>query len=182
MGHAQTAGCLMIAFAAAVALDGASAARGRGSAWILGVSGGWAVVTEFPAAVPAILIGLLALDRVRAARPVARLVPGRSCAIALGVTIAGDSAARLRQAGVRLAVPPRLCERGRLRGDARRLLRHHLPEAVDRRRTALGSFRGLLPLAPLTALAPIGLALLARAPDARGPRPSPPRSRRSISC
>ena len=61
MGHGQTAGCLMIAFVAADALrDAAPPMRAR-LAWILGLAGGWAVVTEFQAAIPAVFIGLLAI-------------------------------------------------------------------------------------------------------------------------
>jgi hypothetical protein len=51
----------MIAFVAADALrDAAPPTRAR-LAWILGLAGGWAVVTEFQAAIPAVFIGLLAI-------------------------------------------------------------------------------------------------------------------------
>jgi hypothetical protein len=69
MGHGQTAGCLMIALVAADALDeGASRAEARNArtrtlGWVIGLAGGWAVVTEFQAAIPAIFIGLLAIAR-----------------------------------------------------------------------------------------------------------------------
>src|SRR5205814_8971166 len=58
----------MLAFAAADALGSPRSeprAGGRALAWIVGISGGWAVVTEFQAAIPAIFIGLLALDGAR---------------------------------------------------------------------------------------------------------------------
>jgi hypothetical protein len=67
MGHGQTAGCLMIALVAADSLGDragrgeAPATRMRRLGWIIGLAGGWAVVTEFQAAIPAVLIGLLAL-------------------------------------------------------------------------------------------------------------------------
>src|SRR5258707_1117676 len=82
MGHGQTAGCLMIALVAADGLgDGrlwsakASAERPLTLGWIIGLAGGWAVVTEFQAAIPAIFIGLLALARLK---PDARLKGSRS--------------------------------------------------------------------------------------------------------
>ncbi len=61
MGHGQTAGCLMIAFVAADALRDATPLWRARLAWILGLAGGWAVVTEFQAAIPAVFIGLLAI-------------------------------------------------------------------------------------------------------------------------
>ena len=71
MGHGQTAGCLMIALVAADALGRTEAPGARNRlGWIVGVAGGWAVVTEFQAAIPAVFIGLLAID--------ARLKPSRS--------------------------------------------------------------------------------------------------------
>ncbi len=100
MGHAQTAGCLMMAFAAAVALDDASDARQNRLAWIIGLGGGWAVVTEFPAAIPAIFIGLLALDRVRREKP-ARARTGRRAHRARRDDRRA-SVARLRHARVRI--------------------------------------------------------------------------------
>lgn len=61
-GHALAAACLVFAFAAADRLRyfpglGESAAL----AAIVGLSAGWAVVTEVPAAVPAVMIGVMAL-------------------------------------------------------------------------------------------------------------------------
>ncbi len=71
MGHGQTAGCLMIALVAADALGRTEAPGARTRlGWIVGLAGGWAVVTEFQAAIPAVFIGLLAID--------ARLKPSRS--------------------------------------------------------------------------------------------------------
>ena len=62
MGHGQTAGCLMIALVAADALGRTEAPGARTRlGWIVGLAGGWAVVTEFQAAIPAVFIGLLRL-------------------------------------------------------------------------------------------------------------------------
>src|SRR5882724_7488570 len=65
MGHGQTAGCLMIALVAADALRDEAIASRRTLTWIIGLAGGWAVVTEFQAAIPAVFIGLLALYNAR---------------------------------------------------------------------------------------------------------------------
>src|SRR3954452_1071683 len=47
MGHGQTAGCLMIALAAADALRSGDDTARAPLGWTIGVAGGWAVVTEF---------------------------------------------------------------------------------------------------------------------------------------
>jgi len=65
MGHGLTAGCLMGAFAAAVALEDDDARRQRRLGWGVGLGTGWAVVSEFPALVPAVLIVGLALLTLR---------------------------------------------------------------------------------------------------------------------
>src|SRR3954453_2372113 len=71
MGHGPTAGCLMIALVAANGLGGeaylpdAPGKRRRPLGWVIGLAGGWAVVTEFQAAIPAIFIGLYAIARLK---------------------------------------------------------------------------------------------------------------------
>jgi hypothetical protein len=164
MGHAQTAGCLMLAFAAADGGFWPDASPGRPGtpqrqAWLLGLSGSWAVVTEFPAAIPAIFIGLFALGRWRAERR--RMLPlvGR---VAAGVAIAAlplfvyntlafgsplhigyasEEGFGALHTGFYGITYPKL---------------HVLWELL------FGAYRGLLPLAPVVALAPIGLVLLGR--------------------
>src|SRR5882724_7150732 len=161
MGHGQTAGCLMIALAAADALgrDGAPDARRR-LGWIIGLAGGWAVVTEFQAAIPAVFIGLLAIARLRdglKAVPfdvVARIAAGIAVAaaplllynaLAFGspfhVGYSSEEGFKELQTGFFGITYPRL-------STIRELL--------------VGSYRGLLPLSPLMAVVPIGLTLLAR--------------------
>ncbi len=160
MGHGQTAGCLMIALVAADALGRTEAPGARTRlGWIVGLAGGWAVVTEFQAAIPAVFIGLLAID--------ARLKPSRP-AIDLVVHIA---------AGVALAAAPLLIYNALAFGSP-----FHLGYASEEgfkelqtgffgityprlstiRELLVGSYRGLLPLSPLMAAVPIGLVLLAR--------------------
>ena len=166
MGHGQTAGCLMIALVAADALGRADtpAARRR-LEWIIGLAGGWAVVTEFQAAIPAVFIGLLAIgalvedDRTdvpndRAPRPaIIRIAAGVAVAagplliynaLAFGspfhVGYSSEESFKELQTGFFGITYPRL-------STIRELL--------------VGSYRGLLPLSPLMAVAPIGLSVLA---------------------
>ena len=126
MGHGVTAGCLMLAFAAAIALGDDAARRQRVAR--VGRSGsatGWAVLSEFPAAVPA------RADRRPGALDAARSWPRSRCL--RGFASRSSPAARVmaavllayNAAGVRIAVSSRLRERGRLRADAAGLLRHH---------------------------------------------------------
>ena len=61
-GHALAAACLVFAFAAADRLrESTSGLQSVTLAAIVGLTAGWAVVTEFPAAVPALMIGVMAL-------------------------------------------------------------------------------------------------------------------------
>ena len=61
-GHALASACLVFAFAAADRLR-SSSVPGRSAllAAFVGLSAGWAVVSEYPAAIPAVLIGMMAL-------------------------------------------------------------------------------------------------------------------------
>ena len=61
-GHALASACLVFAFAAADRLRLPAASSHRAVlAGIVGLTAGWAVVTEYPAAIPALLIGLMTL-------------------------------------------------------------------------------------------------------------------------
>lgn len=157
MGHGQTAGCLMIALVAADTLGERTGRARLAPCWIIGLSGGWAVVTEFPAAIPAVFIGLFALDRVR--RADARLMP-------VITRIAG---------GVAIAAMPLLVYNTLAFGSP-----FHLgysseegfkelqvgffgityPKLSTIRELLVGTYRGLLPVSPLMAAVPVGLALL----------------------
>ena len=168
MGHGQTAGCLMIALVAADAIGERMDRARRSLCWIIGLAGGWAVVTEFPAAVPAVFIGLLALDRVR--RTDARLKPSRSFSelmpviarIAIGVTIA--AVPLLVYNTLAFGSPFHLgysSEEGFKELHAG-FFGITYPKLSTIRELLVGSYRGLLPLSPLMAAVPLGLALLAR--------------------
>jgi hypothetical protein len=162
MGHGQTAGCLMLALVAADALRDAAPPRRAGLAWTIGIAGGWAVVTEFQAAIPAVFIGLLALawDGLKG-MPDKRRWP-------LVVRIAG---------GVVIAAIPLLVYNTAAFGSPFHIgysseegfkelhtgffgITYPNPSTV--RELLVGEYRGLLPLSPLMAAVPIGLILLGR--------------------
>ena len=184
MGHGQTAGCLMIAFAAADALgngtDGGEvdpAQTGR-LGWIIGLAGGWAVVTEFPAAIPAILIGLLAIARLKpSAFDLAEADPD-ALEGSRRVAARGVFALILRIAGgIVIAAIPLLIYNALAFGSPFHI-GYSSEEGFKELHTGFfgityprlstlyellfGSYRGLLPVSPLMAAAPVGLALLAR--------------------
>ncbi len=165
MGHGQTAGCLMIAFAATLAIEGRRGLDASGPAWLIGISGGWAVVTEFPAAIPAVLIGLLALDRVRDG--------------GLKVLVAVRIGAGVIVAAIPLLVYNVLAFGSPFHlGYASEEGFHELqqgffgityPKLSVVVQLLMGSYRGLLPLAPVVLLAAVGLVLLARSPRTMRP-------------
>ena len=62
-GHALAAFCLVAAFAAALAL-GDARRRDPLLSFLLGLSAGWAVITEYPSAPPALLIAIFALAQI----------------------------------------------------------------------------------------------------------------------
>ena len=162
MGHGQTAGCLMVALVAADALGERTDRSRLTLAVIVGLAGGWAVVTEFQAAIPAVFIGLLAVD--------ARLTPSRSftdlmpvvARIAIGVTIA--AVPLLVYNTLAFGSPFHI---GYSNEEGFKELQSGFfgityPKLSTIRELLVGSYRGLLPVSPLMAAVPFGLALLAR--------------------
>ena len=162
MGHGAAAGCLMIAFTAAVALRDASPARAFRLAWAIGLFAGWAVVSEFPAAVPVLFITALALSTISASNAGAAATRGVMVRVVAGGAIAG--AVLLAYNTAAFGSPFHL---GYASEEGFEHLRTGLfgistPEWSRLREILIGSYRGLLPLSPLMALTPVGLALLAR--------------------
>ncbi len=161
MGHALSAGCLMIAFTAAIALRDAPPARALTLAWTIGLSAGWAVVSEFPAAVPVLFIcGLTVAVMSGAGRGLAA-----TQAVAIRVAAGGAIAAAILLAYNTAAFgsPFHL---GYASEEGFEQLQTGLfgisrPELWRVREILIGSYRGLLPIAPLVAVMPIGLAALA---------------------
>ncbi|MGE3512962.1 MAG: hypothetical protein AB7N65_29215, partial [Vicinamibacterales bacterium] len=180
IGHALSAACLLLAYGAATRVSAerrfararsvdsvVDRARDRRHGWLVGVGAGWATVSEFPAAVPAIL---LALWTVWSAWP---LGPSRLRRIA-GTMTAGA----LLCAGVLMLYqyacfgsPFHLAyssEQGDFSGMHQGLFGITRPTWSSLYQVLIGEYRGLLPLAPVMFVAPLGLYLQARrCPDAR---------------
>lgn len=161
MGHGLSTGCLMLAFAAAVGI-GDENGRPYLRAWTVGLSCGWAVVTEFPAAVPVVLITGFVLLNAR------EVLPRRLAGIALRVIAGGaiPAAMLLAYNTLSFGVPFHLAYASEVdpRYDHMRegLFGITQPRWSTLRELLVGSYRGLLPLAPLIAAAPLGLAVIAR--------------------
>jgi hypothetical protein len=164
MGHAITAGCLALAFAAAITLaDGRN--RYLPLAWVVGLSIGWAVASEFPAAVPGAFLVALALlnakhvERGRVVPVLVRIVAGGAVAAAVLFiynTMAFGSPLHLGYSS----------ERGFEQLHAG-FFGISYPAAWRLREILFGSYRGLLPLSPLVAVAPLGMIMLAKTPEKR---------------
>jgi hypothetical protein len=171
MGHGQTAGCLMIAFVAADALDGRhgrdDARDARTLGWIIGLAGGWAVVTEFQAAIPAVMIGLLAIARLKPSRDERDLLT-LITRIAAGVVIAAIPL--LIYNALAFGSPFHI---GYSSEEGFKELHTGFfgityPSLSTMYELLFGSYRGLLPVSPLLAAVPVGLYLLGRKGQ-RGP-------------
>lgn len=165
-GHALAASCLVFAFAAATRIGSLSDCRQEVRLGVMiGVGAGWATVSEFPAAVPALCLALLSaakawpLGHPRSTRILSGLVVGAvACIAVLGayqylcfgspfhvgyMSEQGFDAMKQGTFGI------------------------HAPQVTRLRAILFGSYRGLLPLAPALAIAPVGFALfLARSPRA----------------
>lgn len=152
IGHAFSAALLVFAFVAACRsrtwLDGA----------LVGLCAGWATVSEFPAAVPAVLIAALTVVN-------ARLL-GRDRALHV---VGAMTAAAVASAAVLMAYqwacfgsPFHIAyssEEGYI-GMQQGVFGVNVPRMIRLRRILFGGYRGLLPLAPTLAAAPIGLAIM----------------------
>lgn len=175
IGHAISAACLVFAFAAAYRISaepeqsafrpiGWSSqpdGRDRWQAWTVGFAAGWATVSEFPAAVPAVILALWTawsawqLGRRRALRIVSWLVSGALVAAAV------------------LMVYQYLCfgspfhlayssENGDFAGMHQGLFGITRPSWYTLYQVLIGEYRGLLPLSPIVFIGPLGLYLLWR--------------------
>lgn len=159
MGHGLTAGCLMIAFAAAVAMGRAPAAGRNRLAWLLGLFAGVAVLSEFPAAVPVALIVVLGLLNVSESGPQFLLPVIARIAIGGGVSAAvlfGYHAAAFGS-------PFHIGYASEEGFDELRtgLFGITYPSWQRLQAILVGSYRGLLPISPLIAITPFGLIRIA---------------------
>jgi hypothetical protein len=158
--HTLGAACLLGAFRLSIALGGEGATPGRDLKRGLGIGLliGWAVVTEFPTALPGAVIVIFSLARAWAggAKRLTRVasgiaVAGGACAVLLGayhyaafhdpfhVGYASEQQAVLKNGFFGLTSP----------------------KANIVWELLFGSFRGILPLAPVLALVPIGWSVWA---------------------
>jgi hypothetical protein len=164
VGHSVTSGCLIVAFAAALGLADDPRRRVRG-AWMVGLFCGLAVVTEFPAAPAVLVIVGLALATVYAAdrRDTLR--------VAVHIGAAGALMAALLMAYHHAAFgSPFQLGYGNEDNKEGAAMQQGLfgigsPSWHVVYEVLFGAYRGLLPLAPLVAVAPIGLVWLGRARD-----------------
>jgi hypothetical protein len=161
MSHGVTAGCLTAAYCAAFTLDERDRDRRGRLALLLGLAGGWAVVSEFQAAIPAAAIGAVALARVHrtdspdVARVAALSIAGAAvcaCVLLAYNTLAFGSPFHLGYSS----------EEGfeHLRSGFFGIT---YPQWWRVRELLVGQYRGIIPLAPLVAVAPLGLAWMAAA-------------------
>ena len=167
MAHGLTAGCLMLAYVAAVDLGSvdATAVLRRRLSWALGAWAGLAVISEFQAAVPASFMVMLviATSRDRGLRDVSTTATG----ILAGGLIAG--LVLLVYNAFAFGSPLHI---GYASEEGFEQLHSGFfgityPEWWRVREILVGSYRGLLPLSPLVAVTPIGLIMLARMPARR---------------
>jgi hypothetical protein len=157
--HTLSAACLLGAFVAAIHLRDGPSSVGRDIRLgaVVGLMVGWAVVTEYPTAVPGAVVVLFALSQVwregggRLVRVAASIaIVGGACATALGAYnyAAFGSPFHVSYASEQ---DPTLLERG--------FFGVTFPKAAIAGELLWGSFRGLLPLAPVLVLAPVGWAM-----------------------
>ena len=168
-GHALATACVLFAFAAAVALPKLTVTRARvGCAFLVGMAAGWGTVTEYPAAVPAVLITALVLANERSVKRDDRLaVLGAlfvGAIICAGVLAAFNALAFGSPFNLGYAVAE--SPLGELHVGFFGLT---YPKPAIIVELLVGAYRGLLPLAPVLALAPVGFWVWCRTSIERKP-------------
>ena len=166
-GHALSTAGLFLAFMAAHALGDSDDVRP--DAWLgaaVGLGAGWATVTEFPSAVPAAILACYALVRAwRHGRQRlvvtagALAVTALACAAALGIYhwVCFDSPTHVAYTSEENFEEMKQGTFGMSK-----------PSLNTLREVLVGSYRGILPLAPILALTPFGLMWMLRRRDTRG--------------
>jgi hypothetical protein len=167
-GHALATACLLAAYAAAVALREPSSARRE---WLLAVAvggaAGWATITEYPAAVPAAIIALLACTPAFPGGPARR---GRVIAgVAGGALVCAAVLGLYNQAAFGGPLRVGYANEAGFEGMKEGFLGITHPKLWVLGELLFGRFRGLLYLAPVLAAAPSGFVLLISSRTARRP-------------
>jgi hypothetical protein len=157
-GHALAAGCLALAFAAALALRDSRRAL---LPLIVGAAAGWAIVTEYPAAPAAAIVLALALYHGR--RSLLRV----TVFAAAGILLALAALAIYNAASFGSPLVVSYSGVQGFAGMAEGLFGVTLPKRTILQEILFGQFRGLVPLAPAVVLAPVGLLLALRRADNR---------------
>jgi hypothetical protein len=163
--QAAVAALLLFAFAAAIAVQGVHSLRRHfllGAA--VGLAAGWATVTEYPAAPAAVILALLVVAHAwRSRRNVQHVLAGVSAGALVCVVIlmsyqyrAFGSPFRIGYSFTLFNVAPPAPEMGN------GLFGITYPRLWIVRELLVGRYRGLLPLSPVLALAPIGFVQLWR--------------------
>ena len=167
-GHALAAACLMAGFTAAIALrEAGTASRDALLGLAVGAAGGWATVTEYPCAIPAAVLALLAVLESRDERS-----PARMLRVAAGVTAGALACAALLAAYNATAFGSPFAvgyshEAGDFGGMKQGFLGITYPKLDVLGKILFGPYRGLFSHSPVLLLAPVGLGLLVAAPKAR---------------
>jgi hypothetical protein len=170
-GHALAGACLLASFAAAVELERrGSAARDWGLGLAVGLGAGWATVTEYPCAVPAAMLALLA---VAGANDVDRGA-GRRARAAAGVAVGALACIAVLAAynAAAFGSPFTLGythEAGDFEGMKQGFLGLGWPKTHVLGEILFGRYRGLFFHAPVLIAAPVGLVLLVLSPSSRRP-------------
>ena len=164
-GSSLASACLVVAFSAAVALEyDGTARRDAGLGVLVGLGGGWATITEFTAAVPAMIVATFAVTQVWL-RSAARLTT--LLAIIVGASVA--AAVLLTYNNAAFHSPFAVSYRSVLgfEGMKEGFFGLTYPKLDVLRAILLGPYRGLLLIAPVMGFALFGLLLIARQPGKR---------------
>jgi hypothetical protein len=158
IGHAFSAAFLVFALRAATRIGIDDASRDAWHGAMVGFGAGWATVSDFPAAVPAMLLAALAAAH---AWP---LGPARAARIlgALALAALACAAVLMTYHYACFGSPFHIAyssEQG-YEGMQQGVFGVNLPKMIRLRQLLFGAYRGLLPLAPTLAVAPFGLAAL----------------------
>lgn len=157
-GHNLAAACVMGAFCAAWALRSPGGSRRSALLGLaVGLAGGWATVTEYPAAVSAATISFLALWHTFQANR-KRLLPV-AAGIAVGAVVTA-SVLMMYNSSV-FGSPFRIGYQAQVNFASVDKL-FGWPDGTNLLRSMFDDWRGLFPLAPVLLLAPVGLVPLLR--------------------
>lgn len=168
IGHAMAASCLIFAFTAALSLRTSEKVRRDLALGVaVGLSAGWATVTEFPAVIPAGLIVAFAIHEAWT------LGSRRLVRVTTALTLAGTFCAGVLMLyqWACFGSPFHLSyasEEG-FKDLKEGFFGLHAPSLGVLGQLLFGQYRGLLPLSPVVAFSPFGLLLLLRDRAARAP-------------